>query len=165
MEFLDINFTKDSSFLLHAFYWRIFKKNQTHLWFKNTYKKIHDTRKLGSIREKHCVERKKEGRKPDEDSSLRRLEFTPRNLDSECPSRIPSLFSSKRREVLKKHMETHHTKVEKKTPRPRVKQEATDQEIYRWVFTSVADPGCLSRIQIFSIPDPNFSIITKKNCF
>jgi hypothetical protein len=43
--------------------------------------------------------------------------------------------------VLKKHVETHHTKVEKKTPRPRAKQEATDQEIYRWDFISVVDPG------------------------
>jgi hypothetical protein len=24
-------------------------------------------------------------------------------------------------------------------------------------FSSVADPGCLSRIRLFSIPDPNFS--------
>jgi hypothetical protein len=24
------------------------------------------------------------------------------------------------------------------------------------VFCSVADPGCLSQIQLFSIPDPNF---------
>ncbi len=39
MKFLDINFTKVSSLLLHAihspFYWRILKKNHTLLWFKN----------------------------------------------------------------------------------------------------------------------------------
>jgi hypothetical protein len=92
----------------------------------------------------------------------------PRNLDSECPPRIPSLFSSKRREVLKKHMETHHTKVEKKTPRPRTKQEATDQEIYRWDFVSVADPGSEffpSRIRFFPsrIRIKEFKYINAKN--
>ncbi len=52
-------------------------------------------------------------------------------------------------------METHHTKVEKKTPRPRAKQEATDQEIYRWDFISVVDPGSeffLSRTWIRIFP-------------
>jgi hypothetical protein len=34
-----------------------------------------------SIHEKHFVERKNEGRKPDKNPSLRRLEFMPRNLD------------------------------------------------------------------------------------
>ncbi len=29
MEFLDIGLTKDSSLLLHAIHWRIFKENQT----------------------------------------------------------------------------------------------------------------------------------------
>jgi hypothetical protein len=37
MKFLDIKLTKDSSLLLNAilspFYWRIFKENQTLLWF------------------------------------------------------------------------------------------------------------------------------------
>jgi hypothetical protein len=37
-------------------------------------------------------------------------------------------------------------------------------------ISSVADPGCLSRIRIFSITDPEFasknlSILTPKNCF
>ncbi len=43
MEFLDINFKKDSSHLLHAihssFYWRILKKTKLFFGFKNTYKK------------------------------------------------------------------------------------------------------------------------------
>ncbi len=43
MEFLDISLIKGSSLFLHAihspFYWRILKKNQTLLWFKNPYKK------------------------------------------------------------------------------------------------------------------------------
>jgi hypothetical protein len=42
---------------------------------------IRETRKLESAREKHFLERKIEGRKPDKDLSLRRLEFMPRNLD------------------------------------------------------------------------------------
>jgi hypothetical protein len=29
-------------------------------------------------------------------------------------------------------------------------------------FSSVADPGCLSRIRIFSIPDPHQNILTQK---
>jgi hypothetical protein len=43
------------------------------------------------------------------------------------------VFSSKRREVLKKHVETHHTsKVERKAAKQaRAKQEPADQEIYR----------------------------------
>jgi hypothetical protein len=39
-----------------------------------------------------------------------------------------------------------------------------------YYYSRVADPGCLSRIRIFSIPDPgsiskNLSILTKKNVF
>ncbi len=37
-----------------------------------------ETKKLECIHEKYCVERKNEGRKPDKNSSLRRLEFKPR---------------------------------------------------------------------------------------
>jgi hypothetical protein len=55
MEFLDINFTKDSSLLLHAihspFYWRILKKTILFSGLKNPYKKIRETRKLDSIHE------------------------------------------------------------------------------------------------------------------
>jgi hypothetical protein len=47
----------------------------------STYKKIRETGKLKSIHKKHFVERKNEGRKPDKNSSLRRLEFMPRNLN------------------------------------------------------------------------------------
>ncbi len=43
MEFLDINFTKDSSIFLHAihspFYWRTLKKTILFSGFKNNYKK------------------------------------------------------------------------------------------------------------------------------
>ncbi len=53
VEFLDINLTKDSSLLLHAipspFYWRILKKIILFSGFKNSYKKICETRKLESI--------------------------------------------------------------------------------------------------------------------
>jgi hypothetical protein len=45
---------------------------------------------LESIDEYHFVEPKKEGRKPDTNSSLRRLKFMPRNLKKNSPSRIPS---------------------------------------------------------------------------
>jgi hypothetical protein len=63
--------TKDG-ILRHQFDKRlIFKENQTLSGFKNTCKKIHETRKLAPIREYHLVERKNVGRKPD-NSSLRR---------------------------------------------------------------------------------------------
>ncbi len=86
MLFSDINLTINLRLLLHAihssFYWRIFKQTILFSGFKNPYKKIRETRKLESIHEKHFVERKNEGRKPDiENSSLKRLEFMPRNLD------------------------------------------------------------------------------------
>jgi hypothetical protein len=51
--FLDINLTKDSSLLLHAIhslfycYWRILKKTILFSGFKNPYKKIRETRRLG----------------------------------------------------------------------------------------------------------------------
>ncbi len=38
----------------------------------------------------HLVERKTEGRKPDKNASLRRLEFMPRNLEKKFRLRIPS---------------------------------------------------------------------------
>jgi hypothetical protein len=64
MEYLDI-------------YWRILNKTILLLFsaFNNPYKKIPETRKLESFHETHFVERKNKGRKPDENSSLRRLEF------------------------------------------------------------------------------------------
>ncbi len=58
-----------------------FKESHTLLWFKNIYKKTHETRKLESAHEKHFIEGKNEGRKPDKRSSLIRFEFMPRNLD------------------------------------------------------------------------------------
>jgi hypothetical protein len=59
-----------------------FAVNHSLLWFFRTlYKKLRETRKLESIYEKHIVEQKNQGRKPDKNSSLRRIEFRPRNLD------------------------------------------------------------------------------------
>ncbi len=85
MEFLDINLTEDSSVLLDAihslFYRRILKKSIVYYDFKNPYKKICETKKLESLHEQHFVERKNESRKPDKNSSLRRLKFMPRNLN------------------------------------------------------------------------------------
>jgi hypothetical protein len=49
--------------------------------FQDPHTKIRETRKLGAIHEKHFVERKNKGRKTDKNSSPRRLEFMPRNLD------------------------------------------------------------------------------------
>ncbi len=84
MEFLDINLTKDSNLLLRVihspFYQRILKKTRP-FPFKNSYKNIRETRKLEFIHEQHYAERKKERRKLEKNSSLRRLEFMPRNLD------------------------------------------------------------------------------------
>ncbi len=55
MEFLDINWTKDSSLLLTAiqspFYWRILKKTIFFPGFKNPYNKIPETWKHESIHE------------------------------------------------------------------------------------------------------------------
>jgi hypothetical protein len=84
MEFSDINSTKDSSLLLDAIHslstGGFLKKTRLYSVF-NIHKKIRKTRKLVSIREYHFEEWKTEGRKPDKDSSRRRLEFMPRNLD------------------------------------------------------------------------------------
>ncbi len=59
---LNINLTKDSSLLLdaiHSLARRSFKENQTLLWFLKMHKKIRETKKLVSFREKYCIERKK----------------------------------------------------------------------------------------------------------
>jgi hypothetical protein len=72
MEFLDIILTKDWSLLLHAihspFYWRISKKGILYSGFRNPYKKIAKQET-----------QKNEGRKPDKNSSLKRLNFMPGN--------------------------------------------------------------------------------------
>jgi hypothetical protein len=85
MELLDMNLTRESSLLLSAihspFYWRYLKKTIFYSGNFNTYNKIREIRKLESIHEQHFVERKNESRKPDKNSSLRRLDFMPRNLD------------------------------------------------------------------------------------
>jgi hypothetical protein len=66
-----------SQFLLLA----DFKENHILLWLKKSLQKIRETRNLESIYEKHFVEWKNSGRKPDKNSSLRRIGFMPRNLD------------------------------------------------------------------------------------
>jgi hypothetical protein len=81
MELLVISLSKESSLFRHAFhgspfYYRIFKKIILFSDFTSLYKKkIRETRKL-----EHFVERTNEGRKPDRNSNLSRLEFMPRNL-------------------------------------------------------------------------------------
>jgi hypothetical protein len=74
MELMDISLKKDLSLLLHAlhsfFYWRILKKTILFSGFQNSYKKFSETRKPESIHELHLIVFKKEGRKPDKNSSL-----------------------------------------------------------------------------------------------
>jgi hypothetical protein len=85
MEFLDINLKKMlesfapcySQSLLSA----DLKKPLLVSGFKNPYKKICEPKILKSIHEQNFVEGKNKGRKPEKTSSLRRLEFMPRNLD------------------------------------------------------------------------------------
>ncbi len=74
---MDINLTKNSSLLLHAIHSLSTRKSDSTLVLKILTKKICETRKLESFREWHLVKRKNEGRKPDKNSSLRRLEFVP----------------------------------------------------------------------------------------
>jgi hypothetical protein len=66
MEFLDIYLTEDSFGFL--------TKTRLYCGFKNT-------NKIKSILGIAFLEKKNEGRKPDKNSSLRRLKFMPRNLD------------------------------------------------------------------------------------
>jgi hypothetical protein len=74
MKFLDIRLTKDSSLLIHAiksaFYWRVLRKTILYSGFKKSIKQIRETKRLRSVNEKHFVEWKNEGRKPNKDSSL-----------------------------------------------------------------------------------------------
>ncbi len=72
--------------------WRIWKKIILFSGFKNPYKKIRETRKLESIHEKHFVEWKNEDRKPHKSSSLRRLEFMPRNFVPLPPPSPPTII-------------------------------------------------------------------------
>jgi hypothetical protein len=80
MEFLDINFTKDSSLLLHAihssFNWRILKKTKLFFGFKNTYKKSVKQKNLSLFMNSILLNRKIKI----ENLSLKRLEFVPRSL-------------------------------------------------------------------------------------
>jgi hypothetical protein len=78
MEFLDISLTKElESFApcdSQSLILQDFKENHTLLWFKNPNKKI--SKEKNSSLFMNC----NEGRKPNKNSSLRRLEFTLRNL-------------------------------------------------------------------------------------
>jgi hypothetical protein len=74
MEFLDINFTKDSILLLYTIHshllLEILKKTKPYGTLYSSFnnplgKKIRETRKLEYIHEWHFKERKNEGRKPD----------------------------------------------------------------------------------------------------
>ncbi len=85
MEFLGINLTKGSSFFLHAIhssiYWHILKKIVPLSDFKNPNKKNPRNKKTRVYSWIAFVEGKNEGRRPDKNSRLIRLEFMPRNLD------------------------------------------------------------------------------------
>jgi hypothetical protein len=102
MEFLDVNLKEDSSLLLHCNSQSLlladFKENHTLLWFLKSFKKSakqeNSTLFMNSI---ICIEWKNVGRKPDKNSSLRRLEFRHRNIDKKCRSRIPSLDTNRYR--------------------------------------------------------------------
>ena len=60
---------------------------------KMSSQKFHETRKLESFYEHLFVERKNEGRKPDKNSNLRRLEFMRSRIPSEgVPSRLRIAF-------------------------------------------------------------------------
>ncbi len=74
---LSLNFSKDGilghkfhkrletcSMLFTVFYWQNLK-NHTLLWFQKSLQKISEKRILGSIHEKHVLERNNEGTKPD----------------------------------------------------------------------------------------------------
>jgi hypothetical protein len=71
----------ESFALLHAIHnpynWRLLKKTILSPGFKNPYKKISET-KNSSLFMNSILQ--SEIRKPDKNSSLRRLDFTPRNL-------------------------------------------------------------------------------------
>ncbi len=92
---LDIKLTKDSSLLCHAirspFFWWILKKTIFFSGLKVLIQKIRETRKFKSIHKWHFIEQKNEGRKSDNNSNLRRIDFMPRNLDYKFSSRIQSL--------------------------------------------------------------------------
>jgi hypothetical protein len=84
MEFLDVNFTKELSLLLHAipcpFFWRILKTVILYSGVKNTYTKIRETRKLESFHGEHLGEGVSAGRIQDKNSSPKRLDFMPKSL-------------------------------------------------------------------------------------
>jgi hypothetical protein len=75
-------------FLLADFY-SFLKKIRLYSGFKNTYKKIRETRKLESNCELHLVEGKVEGRKPDKDSSLRISSLCPETLTKNAVQEFP----------------------------------------------------------------------------
>jgi hypothetical protein len=77
-------FTKDSSLLLHAidipFNWQTFKKTILISGFKILEKNPRN-KKTQVYSRIVFLKRKNEGRKPDKNSSLKRLEFMPKKLD------------------------------------------------------------------------------------
>jgi hypothetical protein len=60
---------------------RILKKTVLFFGFKN---QSAEQENSSLIHEEHFVEHKNEGRKPDKNSRLRRLEFMPKNLELIC---------------------------------------------------------------------------------
>ncbi len=84
MEFLDANLTKELSLLLHAIhsslYWRILKKIILFSGIKILTENPRNEKTWVYTWIAFCRTEKK-GRKPDKNSSLRRLKFMPRNLD------------------------------------------------------------------------------------
>ncbi len=66
-----------------------FKENLLFSGFKNSYKKS-AKQENSSLFMKHFVEQKREGKTQTKNSSLRSLEWMPKNLDQKSHSRIPS---------------------------------------------------------------------------
>ncbi len=73
--------TKDSILFTVPSTGRFLKKTILYSGFKNPNKKIRETRNSSLFMNRIFVEQKNEGRKPDKNSILRKLEFMPRNLD------------------------------------------------------------------------------------
>jgi hypothetical protein len=79
MELLDIKWTKDSSLFLDTMH-SLSTGGFLNKTRQNMGEKILKNENSSLFVYKHFVESKNECRKPDKNSSLRRLEFVPRNL-------------------------------------------------------------------------------------
>jgi hypothetical protein len=78
--------------------WRILKKAILYSGFNNPKEKIRETRKIESIYKWHFVEWKTEGRKPDENSSLKKTrcpEISTKNAVQEFHLRTSRDFKAK----------------------------------------------------------------------